>query len=378
MTSKLPDIGTNIFSVMSAMAQRCGAINLAQGFPGFDCDQELKDLLTENMAMGRNQYALMPGVPDLRAAIASKTAVMHGVSVDDDLEITITAGATQALYTAIGTVIRPGDNAIVFDPAYDSYAPAVLSYGGTVTAIPLTAPDFQVDWAMVRESITDSTRLIVINTPHNPLGRLLGVQDFTELEKIAVEFDLLVISDEVYEHIVFDGLEHISILRFPALRERSFAIFSFGKVFHATGWKTGYCIAPEMLTAEFRKMHQFIAFAVHTPTQYAYARYLQDASRYLTLSTMFQSKRDLFVNAMNGSGFKFLPCQGSYFVLADYSEISDLDDMAFAEWLTKEHGVATIPLSPFYSTEQNSKLVRFCFAKNDELLERAAEQLIKI
>ncbi len=376
LVSKLPQIGTNIFSVMSAMAQRYNAINLSQGFPNFDCDQELKDLVKENVQAGRNQYAPMPGVPELREIIAGKIGTLYHTDVDPELHITITAGATQALYTAIATVIRKGDNVIIFDPAYDSYAPAVLSFGGTVTAIALRSPDFEIDWDEVENKITPNTKMIVINTPHNPLGRVLKEQDLDRLEQIVRRHeDLYVLSDEVYEHQIYDGLEHQSVLRRPGLSERSFAVYSFGKVFHITGWKVGYCVAPEDLTKEFRKMHQFITFAVNTPMQFALATFLRDATSYLKLPDFFQAKRDLFKRLMAESGFDMLPCEGSYFILGDYSRISDLDDMAFAEWLTREHGVATIPLSPFYSSPPDQKIVRFCFAKTEDVLESAAMKL---
>jgi len=374
--SKLPNIGTNIFTVMSAMARQYDAINLSQGFPNFDCDQGLKDLVIESVQAGRNQYAPMPGIPELREIIATKVGALYGADVDPNLHVTITAGATQALYTAIAAVIRKGNNAIVFDPAYDSYAPAVLSFGGSVTPIALKAPDFTIDWDEVEKKITSSTKLIVINTPHNPLGRVLKEEDLDKLEKIIHRHDdLYVLSDEVYEHQIYDGLEHQSVLRRPGLSARSFAVYSFGKVFHITGWKVGYCVAPEKLTSEFRKMHQFITFAVNTPMQYALAAFLRDDSKYKELPDFFQAKRDLFKNLMAGSGFDLLPCEGSYFMLGDYSRISDLDDMAFTEWLTREHRVATIPLSPFYSTPPDQKIVRFCFAKTDDVLQDAAGKL---
>jgi methionine transaminase len=376
LQSKLPDTGTTIFSVMSAMARRYNAINLSQGFPNFDCDQGLKDLVIESVQAGRNQYAPMPGIPELREILAAKIGTLYDAVVDPDLHITITAGATQALYTAIAAVIRKGDNAIIFDPAYDSYAPAVLSFGGTVTPIALRAPDFAIDWDEVEKKITGDTRMIVINTPHNPLGRVLKEQDLDRLEQIVYRRrDLYVLSDEVYEHLIYDGLEHQSVLRRPGLRERSFAVYSFGKVFHITGWKVGYCVAPEELIKEFRKMHQFITFAVNTPIQYALAAFLRDARKYMELPDFFQAKRDLFNSLMADSGFDLLPCEGSYFILGDYSRISDLDDMAFAEWLTREHGVATIPLSPFYSDPPDQKIVRFCFAKTEDVLESAAQRL---
>lgn len=376
--SKLPDVGTSIFAVMSAMAVKHDAVNLSQGFPDYDIDEGLKALLLKYVEEGYNQYSPMPGQPALRNAIAAKVAVMHGVAVDADLEITVTAGATQAIYTAIGSVISKGDNVIVFDPAYDAYVPSVKSFGGTVTNIALTAPDFSIDWHEVESMIRPNTRMIIITNPHNPLGRVLRDTDLRNLQEITTRHDLFVLSDEVYEHLVYEGLEHLSVLRYPELRSRSFATFSFGKTFHATGWKTGYCIAPPELTDEFRRIHQYVTYATHTPTQLAYAEYMQDASKYLSLPVFFQEKRDRFLALMRDSKFRFLPCEGSYFMLADYSEISDLDDMAFAEWLVREHGVAVIPLSPFYSEVPDQKVVRFCFAKTDGALEEAAGRLSPI
>jgi len=374
--SKLPDIGTSIFSVMSAMAREHNAVNLSQGFPDYDIDEELKAMMIRHVRNGENQYSPMPGQPALRSAIVKKVELMHNVKVDPDEEVTVTAGATQAIYTAVGAVISPGDNVIIFEPAYDAYAPSVRSYGGNITPIALTAPDFSIDWEQVESSILPSTRMIIITNPHNPLGRILGDEDLQALRDIAVKHDLLVMSDEVYEHLVFDGREHLSILRYPELRNRAFAIFSFGKTFHATGWKTGYCISPPYLTKEFRRIHQYVTYAVHTPTQLAYAEYMQDPNKYLTLPTFFQQKRDLFVDLMRNSAFDFLKSEGSYFVLADYSRVSDLDDMAFAEWLVNEHGVAVIPLSPFYTEVPEQRVVRFCFAKTEGVLREAAGRLV--
>ncbi|MDX1477260.1 MAG: methionine aminotransferase [Saprospiraceae bacterium] len=375
LESKLPDVGTTIFSVMSRLAQEHSAINLSQGFPNFDCDPALKALVIKHLEAGRNQYAPMPGVPALRQVLAEKARATYGADLDPEAHITITAGATQAIYTAIATVVHPGDEVILFDPAYDCYAPSVRSCGGIPVAIPLHAPDFTIDWDQVAQRITPKTKLVVINTPHNPLGKVLTDHDLRQLEVLVRQNDLLVLSDEVYEHIIFDGRQHASVLRVPGLRQRAFVTYSFGKMCHTTGWKVGYCIAPEALTAEFRKLHQFNVFSVNTPMQHALAEYLQDPDTYLGLPAFFQAKRDHFVRAMEATPFRMLACEGSYFILADYSDISDLDDLAFARWLTEEHGVATIPLSPFYAEKISQPVVRFCFAKTEATLDEAAERL---
>lgn len=376
--SKLPDVGTTIFTVMSRLAREHNAINLSQGFPNWDCDERLKDLVIKYMRDGHNQYSPMPGVPALRESIAEKVNHMYGVSIDPDKHITITTGATQAIYTAIGAVISAGDNAIIFDPAYDSYAPAVKSYGGSIKPIALAAPEFNINWKEVESLIDEKTRLIVVNTPHNPLGKLLTEEDMLKLAEIASEHNLYVLSDEVYEHLVYDGREHCSAVRYPELWERCFAVYSFGKTLHATGWKSGYCLAPEDLTIEFRKVHQFVTFAVNTPIQLGVADYIRDPETYKGLNQFFQDKRDFFLEHMKDSPFKMLPSEGSYFVLGDYSSISDKSDIEFSEWLIREHGVATIPLSPFYASPPNQKLVRFCFAKTEDVLQEAAARLAKI
>ena len=374
--SKLPDIGTTIFTVMSALASKHDAINLSQGFPDFDCDDALKLLVSRAMADGFNQYSPMPGYAALRATIASKITLLYGTELDPDLHITITAGATQAIFTAIGAIVHPGDEVIIFEPAYDCYSPGVELFGGIPVPVQLSGPDFRINWEEVRGKINERTVALIINTPHNPLGKLIEEDDMRLLEQIVKEHDLYVISDEVYEHITFDNKEHASVLRYPDLFERSFATYSFGKVFHNTGWKIGYCVAPTNLMSEFRKVHQYNVFSVNTPMQHAFANFLQDASRYLSLPSFFQKKRDYFCELMKGSRFKMLSSEGSYFILGDYSSISDQDDMQFARWLTTEHGVATIPLSPFYSKPpQGQRLVRFCFAKSDEVLEEAASRL---
>jgi methionine transaminase len=376
ITSKLPNIGTTIFTVMSALANEHGAINLSQGFPDYPCDAGLLDALSAAAHAGHNQYAPMAGLPALRAAIAAKLALQHGIKVDADGEITVTAGATQALFTAIATVLHAGDEAILLDPSYDSYAPSVLAQGAKPVHIALSAPDFAVDWAQVEAAVTPRTRLILINNPNNPSTSVFSSADLDALAAIAERHDLLVLADEVYEHLIYDGQQHRSVLAHPALRARSFATYSFGKTFHATGWKIGYCVAPAALTAEFRKIHQFLVFSVNTPAQHAIAAHLANPTHWQGLSAFFQRKRDLLAPGLQAVGFKLLPSAGTYFQLADYSAIrADLDDVAFARWLTIEHGVASIPVSVFYRQAPAQKLVRFCFAKQDQTLQAASERL---
>ncbi len=376
LRSRLPGTGTTIFTVMSALAQKHGAINLSQGFPDFDCDPALKSLVTAALEAGENQYAPMQGLPALRNVLAGKINTMYDSSVDAGTEITITAGATQAIFTAACAVLHPGDEAIIFDPAYDCYAPTVHVFGGHVKAIALHAPDFRIDWDLVEKTITARTRLIFINSPHNPLGRVLTSEDIAALEGIVSRHDLYIISDEVYEHIIFDGRQHESVLRSEVLTQRSFVVFSFGKLVHATGWKCGYCVAPAELMDEFRKIHQFNVFSVNRPMQHALAAYLSDPATYREVQAFFEHKRDFFLAQMEDSPFRFLPCEGSYFVLADYSAISDMDDMQFTHRLTVDGGVATIPLSPFYTeSPPDQRIIRFCFAKTEQTLERAAHLL---
>ena len=379
LRSKLPDTGTTIFTVMSALAQKHGAINLSQGFPNFDPDPRLKALVAQAIEAGHNQYAPMQGLPELREVLVQKILTLYSCQVSAEHEITITAGGTQAIFTAVGAIIHPGDEAIVFDPAYDCYAPSVRAFGGQPKSIALKAPDFKIDWTAVEDAITSKTKLIFINTPHNPLGRALTEQDIRMLETIVAGREMYIISDEVYEHIIFDGLKHQSMLRSEILSKKSFIVYSFGKLVHATGWKLGYCVAPADLMSEFRKIHQFNVFAVNRPMQHALAEYLTDPVTYSDLHTFFQKKRDFFIEQMKDTGFQFLPCEGSYFILADYGELSDLDDMQFAERLTIDGGVATIPLSPFYSNPiKDQQVVRFCFAKTDETLSKAAELLKRV
>ncbi len=379
LQAKLPDVGTTIFTVMSQLAQQHGAINLSQGFPDYPVDAGLLDAVGAAMRAGHNQYAPMPGLPALREAIAGKILLQRGVTIDADQAITVTAGATQALYTVIATVLHAGDEAIILDPAYDSYAPAILAQGARPVRISLRAPDFALDIDALRAAISSRTRLLIINNPNNPATSLFTADDMQALATVAEEHDLLVLSDEVYEHLVFDDARHLSVLEHPSLRERSFAVYSFGKTFHATGWKVGYCVAPPALMREFRKLHQFLVFCVHSPSQHALAAWLQQPQHWQGLADFFQTRRDHLAAGLTQAGFHLLPCRGSYFQLADYRDIrSDLNDLDFARWLTIEHGVATIPLSPFYARAPEQTLVRFCFAKQFATLDAAIARLQKI
>ena len=376
--SKLPNVGTTIFSVMSALANEHGAINLSQGFPNFSSPQELTDLVCYYLQQGYNQYAPMPGLMELREAIAQKAKQTYGVSINPDTEITVTAGATQALYCSIAAFVRPGDEVILLEPCYDSYRPAIEANGGTPVIYELKAPDYKVDWGQFEQLLSPSTRMIIINTPHNPTGTILESEDLLALQRITSGTDILVLSDEVYEHLIYDGAAHQSVIRYPELRSRSLATFSFGKTFHNTGWKVGYCIAPPELTQEFRKVHQFNVFSVHRPTQHALADYLQDASTYESLPSFFAEKRDLLLELMNASRFKPLLCKGTYFCNFDYSAISDEPDRDFARRLTTEYGVAAIPVSAFYSSRRDDRVIRLCFAKTAETLRSAGELLAKV
>jgi methionine aminotransferase len=375
--SKLPSVGTTIFTVMSRLAAEVGAINLSQGFPDFDCDPELVEAVARHMRAGRNQYAPMQGVLPLREAIAAKYEHFHGRRYDPETEVTVTSGATEALFDAIAAVVHPGDEAIVLEPCYDSYVPAIELSGGVPIVVSLTYPDYAIDWTALRRAVTPRTRLLVINSPHNPAGAVLGAEDVRELTALVSEHDLLIVSDEVYEHIIFDGIRHESMARHPELAARSFVIGSFGKMYHTTGWKVGYAVAPARLTAEFRKVHQFVTFATNTPVQHALADFLAERRGLAELSPFYQAKRDLFLRLMEGSRFTPLRCRGSYFQLMDYSAITDEEDAAFAVRLTREHGVASIPTSPFLYRSAAPKVLRFCFAKKDETLERAAERLTR-
>ena len=376
--SKLPNVAISIFSRMSMLAQQHEAINLSQGFPDFEIDPRLTNLVTHYMQKGFNQYAPMPGTLELRKAIAAKYEHYYNITIDSTEEITITAGGTEGLYSTIASLIHPGDEVITFEPAYDSYGPSVQSFGGKVVPIELLAPYFQIDWNVVRSKITERTRLIIINNPNNPTGRILAKEDISSLEKIVEEKGIYVLSDEVYEHLVFEGKKHISVLESNILRQKSFVVASFGKVLHATGWKMGYVVANSLLTAEFRKIHQFNVFSVNTPIQYAVADYLEDISYYHNLSPLFQEKRDFVLENLKSTAFQVLPCEGTYFLMVDYSNISQLKELKFAEKLTKENKVATIPISAFYSSHKNQNLLRICFAKKEETLNQALQNLRKV
>lgn len=375
---KLPQSGTTIFTKMTALANQHGAINLAQGFPNFPGSEKLIDLVHYYMKKGFNQYAPMPGVLPLRERIAEKYADLYKVNYHPDTEITVTSGATQAIYTAIAALVHEGDEVILFEPAYDCYAPAIRLHGGNPVAIELRAPDYSIDWELVKKNISVRTRMIMINTPHNPTGTVFSKKDMQQLEKIVASRDIIVLSDEVYEHIIFDNKIHESILRYPKLAERSMIIYSFGKTYHYTGWKLGYVLAPEFIMKEFRSVHQFLVFSANTPMQYALADFMADKNEYNTVHQFYQHKRDMFLQLVKNSRFKAVPAAGTYFQLLDYSAITDKTDMDFADELTIQHKVASIPLSPFYKTPPHDKMLRFCFAKTDETLQQAAEILCKI
>ena len=374
--SKLPNTGTTIFTVMSRLAEQHGAVNLSQGFPDFDPPERLIELVSQHLASGRNQYAPMAGVPALREAIATTIDRRYRVTVSPESEITVTNGATEALFCAILALSGPGDEVVIFDPAYDSYEPAVTLAGAKPVHLPLELPDFRIDWQRLSDALNNRTRLVVINSPHNPTGRVLTRNELEQLAELLAPFDCYLLSDEVYEHIVFDGARHTSLLEIPALAARGLAISSFGKTFHATGWKTGYATGPRSLTDELRRVHQFCTFASTTPIQHAIADYLVEYPDHsLELPEFYREKRDHFLTAMGGSPFDFEPAEGTYFQLADYSEISDLDDVEFARRLTVDYGVATIPISVFFQSPPASRLVRFCFAKRAATLDEGARRL---
>ena len=376
--SKFPDWGTSIFTIMSRMANENHAINLAQGFPDFNCDDELLELVHHFQKKGFNQYAPMQGVLPLREAISKKIAKLYRRNYDVENEITVTAGATQALYTAIATVVKKNDEVIVFEPAYDSYVPDIISNGGKPVFIPLNSDDYSYNWDLVQKNITKRTKAIILNSPHNPTGSLISKDDIKELETLTKGSNILIISDEVYEHITFDGKQHLSLSLSDELFKRTFVISSFGKTYHTTGWKMGYCAAPEYLTKEFRKMHQFVVFSANTPIQYAYSEFMKREEKFLSLGKFYELKRNIFLNEIRNTKFKVKPCSGTYFQLLDYSDISDKSDIEFAEYLTKEIGVAVIPLSPFYSDRKSRSLIRVCFAKLDEILNQAAQKFKKL
>jgi len=378
LTSKLPQTGTTIFTVMSALAAEVGAINLSQGFPDYDTDPQLLELINQAMKNGHNQYAPMAGVMALREQIAYKTEKLYGAKYNPDTEITITAGGTQAVFTAISSIIHPNDEVIIFEPAYDCYAPAIKLMGGVVKSLELDPPDYKIAWDMVRKLITNRTKMIILNSPHNPTATILNKNDIDELSALVKDQDIYILSDEVYEHLIFDGQKHESMARYPELQQRSFIIASFGKLCHATGWKVGYCLAPAHLMQEFRKIHQFVVFSVNTPMQYAIAEYLKNEQIYLDLPDFFQEKRDHFRKGIGQTRFTLLPCHGSYFQSVSYNTITDEKDTDFAIRLAKEFGVATIPTSAFYSKGTDNHILRFCFAKRQETLDKAVDRLIKV
>ena len=373
--SKLPNVGTTIFATMSNLATKEGAINLGQGYPNFDCPEELRAMIVHYLNNGKNQYAPMIGLPVLLDRLAEKMNTIYGCDLVGNKEITITAGATQALFSAITAFVHPGDEVILLEPCYDSYRPSVESAGGVPVAYELEAPAFKVDWEEVSSLISDKTRMIIINTPHNPIGKTLKKEDMLALESITRNTDIIVLSDEVYEHLIYDGQAHQSVLRFEELRKRSLAVYSFGKTFHATGWKIGYCVAPPELTAEFRKIHQWNVYCVNSFLHFALADYLKDPEPYLTLPSFYQKKRDFFEGAMVDSRLKPLPSEGTYFQLFEYGDISDEDDFTFCKRLTTEFGVAAIPVSVFYSSQRQGGVIRLCFAKTEDMLTEAAGRL---
>jgi methionine aminotransferase len=376
--SKLPDVGVTIFTVMSKLSNDQGAINLSQGFPDFDADPDLIELVGKYMADGHNQYAPMQGVPALRQKIAEKVDAQYHATYDPETEITVISGATEALYAAITAVVHQDDEVIIFEPAYDAYAPVVKINGGVPKFIKLQPPDYKIDWNAVKDTLSTKTRLMILNSPHNPSGSVLLEEDMDALKQILNDTNVLILSDEVYEHIIFDDLRHESMSMYPELTSRSFVISSFGKTYHTTGWKIGYCVAPKPLSKEFQRVHQFLTFASNTPIQMAYADILDKKDLYLNLSAFYQEKRDTFLSLMTASRFKPVPCKGTYFQLMQYHDISDEPDVDFSRRITIEHGVACIPVSVFYHDQTDHKVVRFCFAKKDETLERAAEKLCKI
>lgn len=376
--SKLPQTPTTIFSVMSALANEVGAINLSQGFPDYECSPVLQDLVLKAMKDGHNQYAPMPGLQSLREEISLKTERLYGAQYNPDTEITITAGGTQAIFTAISAIIHPNDEVIIFEPAYDSYAPTIKLMGGIVKSLELHPPDYRIQWDMVKKLVNNKTRMIILNSPHNPTATILQDDDIKQLNDIVNNRDIIILSDEVYEHLVFDGQQHLSMARYPDLQQRSFVVASFGKLFHTTGWKIGYCMAPAYLMQEFRKIHQFNVFSVNTPMQVAAAEFIKNENVYLDLPDFFQQKRDYFREGLKQTRFELLPCSGSYFQSVRYQNIADEKDKDFAMRITKEIGVAAIPVSAFYSRGTDHQVLRFCFAKKQETLDKAVDRLVKL
>lgn len=376
IVSKLPDVGTTIFTVMSQLATELGAVNLGQGFPDFPMSEELTSLVDAAMQNGYNQYTHMNGLPLLRQRLAEKAADLYGAVVDPDTQITVTPGGTYAIYTALTTVLRPGDEVIVFEPAYDSYIPNIEINGAIAVRISLQYPDYSIPWEEVRSKITARTRMIMINTPHNPTGSVLSEADIAELRSVVKDTGIMILSDEVYEHLIFDGIAHQSMLRYPDLLERSFVCFSFGKTYHCTGWKLGYCISSPALMKEYRKVHQFNCFSCDTPKQVAIAEYIQNKEAYLALPAFLQQKRDFFRELMKATPFQCIPSHGSYFECYSYGHFSQEPDKELAIRLTREYGIATIPMSAFYKQGEDNKVLRFCFAKKEETLEKAVEKLV--
>jgi len=375
--SKLPEVGTTIFTIMSKLAADHQAINLSQGYPGFNAPKDLLDLVTTHMRLGNNQYAPMSGVPILRQRIAKKVQLQTGIRYNEEDEVTVVSGATEAIFSAITATVQPGDEVIVLEPAYDLYVPAIKLAGGVPVFVSLNMPDFSVNWEKLKSAVTKKTRLILVNTPHNPGGYVWTQVDLDNLADLIQDKNILVISDEVYEHITFDGRPHLSLMTHPVLRERTFVCCSFGKTFHVTGWKVGYCLAPKELTAEFRKVHQFVTFSSPTPFQYALADFIQDPDSYLLLPEFYQKKRDLFCEGLETTDFTFTPAQGSFFQLLSYKHLSDESDLILAKRLTTDYGVACIPISVFFHDKTDHKILRFCFAKNDSDLFEALNRLLK-
>lgn len=377
--SKLPEVGTTIFTVMSKMAAEHNAINLSQGFPNFPVDPKLLELSCVYMRKGMNQYSPMEGVMSLREGIAEKHEKLYNIQYSPETEVNITAGATQAIYTIISAMIHAGDEVIIIEPAYDCYEPAITVNGGITKRVQMNSEDFSVDWKELEDLISDKTKMIIINTPHNPTGTILRKEDLQQLELVLEKHqDIVLLSDEVYEHIIFDGEEHQSVCLYPNLAKKAFIVYSFGKTFHATGWKLGYVLAPEDLMVEFRKVHQFNVFSVNTPLQYAIGDYIKDENNYLNLGSFYQAKRDLFLDAINATKFEVIPTKGTYFSTLKYHHYSDKGDVEFAEELTKKHGVASVPISVFFGDKRDNKVLRFCFAKTPDLIESAVEKLLTL
>jgi len=378
LTSKLPNLGMTIFSEMTHLANTHGAINLSQGFPDFDVHPDLIALVAKYMQQGFNQYAPMQGIESLRERIAAKVLDLYGAAYNLATEITITSGATEALFAAITAVVHPNDEVVVFEPAFDSYVPVIELCGGVPVYIELKFPDYRIDWNEVQDALTEKTKLMILNFPHNPTGAVLSREDIVSLIRVIEDTDIFILSDEVYEHIVFDGLPHQSMARYPELASRSFVISSFGKTYHATGWKIGYCLAPETLSKEIQKIHQYLTFASNTPVQHALAEFMHHKDVYLQLAAFYQKKRNKFLTLLEGSRFNALPCHGTYFLILDYTAITAESDIDFAKRMTIEHGVAAIPPSVFYHRRHDDNVLRFCFAKKDETLAKAAEKLCMV